>query len=119
MADANAVMSLLLYGKCNHEWSCFGQDVVYDLVPVGTEENIQRAISGLDSDARRYVQELYEIAHAIRSIGGYDFEAKLDEKLKFVRGMSKPLRDLYLAELRTAELKAITSFNKARDELKT
>lgn len=119
MADANEAAALLLYGKVTHEWSCFGKGVIYDSVPAGTEEQIQKAVSGLDLESRKFVQEVYEVAYWLRSFGGYDFAQSLDDKLKFVRGMHRPLFRLFVNELRNAELKAIEAFSKARDELKT
>lgn len=118
MADANTVANLILRGKSTHEWSCFGETVKMDSIQAGSEELIERAVSGLDERARAYVRGIYEIAYWLRSFGGYDFEGKIEEKLRFVRTMHDPLRRLFLAEVQNAELKQREEFQTALKDLK-
>lgn len=120
MADftSNVAMSLLVEGKLTHKWSCFGQEVIYDVFPIGTEEQIARQASGLDNHAKKVVLDVLDVAYALRAIAGYDFQNSLEEKLKFIRAMSRPMFQLFAEELRGAELKQMEEFKKRREELK-
>lgn len=118
MADANAVSDLLLRGKRKHTWTCFGKDVEYELFPVGTNENIQTIVSGLDNESRRVVKDIHDVAYALRSIGGYNFDNSLADKLKAIRAMQPQLFRMFVEELRAAELKAEEEFRKILEDLK-
>lgn len=119
MADEFSLATLLMTGEIEpHKWKCFGKEVVYDLFPMGTVERIESTVSGLDVQARRVHKDIYDLAHALRSIAGYDFKASVDEKLKSVRAMSPPLFRVFVEELRSAELKAADKFDKAFNDLK-
>lgn len=118
MADANELQIFLLTGKLTHRWSFAGKEVVYDLFPVGTRDTVERQVSGLDAGSRLLAQSMLSVAHSLRSIGGYDFQASLDEKLKFVRGLMDPVFDLFAEELRSARIKQYEAIEKVRDDLK-
>lgn len=96
---------LLLIGKIEHPWSCMGTKVVFNLFPVGVNEEIRIKTSGLDQDAKSYVSNNLTIAHALVSVDNYTFGGKFEEKIEFVRSLQDPIRDLFVEEYRKARLK--------------
>ncbi len=118
MADSNDIVAFLLEGRLEHRFPLLGKEVVLDLFAVGTREQVERQVSGLDATARRVSKDVLDLAYSLRSLGGFDFACSLDEKLKFVRGMSDPVFELFVEELRLAQIRQRENFAKRRDELK-
>lgn len=112
------VDELILAFAVTHKFDFFGKEVVLDMFPVGTGEQIVRATSGLDARATNYVHRVLSIVHAIRSIGGYDFKSSYDEKLTFVRALQEPLLDLMFAEYQATRVKQLELLTKKQEELK-
>lgn len=119
MSDSTPpVDELLLKFQLTHKWNCFGKEVVYDVFPVGVSEQITARTSGLDAHAKDLAMRILDLAHAIRTVGGYDFKGSLEDKLKFVRAMSDPMFDLFYEEFRAARVKQLEMLKEAQDELK-
>jgi hypothetical protein len=109
---------LLLEGKLTHKWTLGAQEIVYDLFPVGTSEQISVRASGLDQASRKLVTDIFDLANALRSVGKYDFESSAEEKLKFVRGLFPPVFKVFIDELRLAERNQLDLWEKRLEELK-
>lgn len=119
MSDSSPpVEELISAFNLTHKWDFFGKEVVYDMFPVGTSESIVRTTSGLDIRATDYVTKVLSVAYAIRSIGGYDFKASLEEKLRFVRAVQEPVLNLMFAEYQAARVKQVELLAKKQEELK-
>lgn len=116
--DTNVLAVFLIDGTLPHRFTLAEREVVLDLFPVGTAETIERQVSGLDVRARQVVLDVMELAHSIRSVGGYDFKQSLEEKLRFVRGMPIPVFELFVEELKMARLAQREKLAALRDTLK-
>jgi len=81
-------------------------------------EEIARQTNGYDMETKAIVTRILNVGHAIRSIGGYDFEDKLEDKLMFVRAMSDPVFDVFSEEYRSAKLKQSEMIKEKLEELK-
>lgn len=100
--DSQEVEKILLLGGYTHEWKFYGTIVIYDMFRGGEEEDIQMRVSGLDPVARRVAEDIRNVATAIRTVGGYDFKGKMEEKLRFVRSMHIPVREYWIREYERA-----------------
>lgn len=95
-----------------------GKEVKYDLFGMGVYEQIARNTNGLDPVSKELIERLLRVAHALRSVGGYDFEDKLENRMKFVRAMKRPVFDLFYEEYRSALLQLQEMVEAKTDELK-
>lgn len=116
--DQHSLAVFTIDGIVAHEFELAGFKVIYDLFPVGTREEIEQRASGLDSRARQVVVDVLDLAHSLRSVAGYDFKQSLEEKLKFVRAMPDPIFELYVDELRLAQIRRRDTLRKKFAELK-
>lgn len=100
--DSEEVTKILLVGEYTHKWKFCGTEVVFDMFRSGAEERAQRMVSGLDLPARKIAEDILHVAIAIRTVGGYDFRGSDDEKVRFVRAMTEPVRGVWVDEFERA-----------------
>ena len=112
------LQALLLEGKLTHRFKLAGEEVVLDLFPAGVWENILVQAIGPDEYTREYRRNVLSLAHALRSIGGYDFEGKFDKRLEFVRGLQRPVQALLIEEMIGAQIRQHEETVKRLEELK-
>jgi len=117
--DDSVLNRLLFLGTHSYKWDDLGVDVVYEMQQAGTEESIQRQVSGLDQRARDVCESILRIVHSLRNIGTYDFDGgNFNKKLEFISGLKDPVFELFRQKYVAATLDQQQAFKKALEELK-
>lgn len=117
--DSNVLQELLLLGKSgDFKWDDLGKEVVYEMFPAGTEADVYRQVSGLDDAAKNRVLEIKLVTAVLKSVGGYNFGNKDEEKESFLRGMAPPTLNLFFEKFLQLRQKQIETFNEALKMIK-